>query len=1087
MPLESPRHTSRDCHPLRRVVVVDDDKTQQALLASLLRIEGFEVVSFDSAVQALTKLDHAAPPALIVTDLHMPGMDGWRFCRLLKSPEYEAFNHVPILVVSAIFMGEEVSELTIGVGANAFLPAPLNARRFKDTIRRIMAGKLPCHETTVLVVDDDLHIAQVIARVFSENGYHAVIAHTKCDALEKALALRPDLAVVDHHLPDGEGYDLIADLLRHNPNTAVIIMTGDQDSDIAAKCIEKGARAYLSKPFDNTYLLALAHKACRENALMRIETVLERRTSELRKSEERRGRSEELFRTMAEFTYDWEYWVRPDGSYVYISPSCERLTGHRAEEFYADPTLIERLTHPDEKANVSAHQRECCGESLESTTAEMDFRIVTAKGETRWISHACRPIYGAGGEHLGRRVSNRDITDRKLAEESLEKAMVAASAATRAKSVFLANMSHEIRTPMNGILGLTELLFQTSLTERQHKYLSGVSSSAAALLSIINDILDLSKIEAGKLVLESTVFSLDMHLVSLLRGLAVRAYEKRVELLLFVTPCVPDELKGDPGRLGQILNNLVGNAIKFTEKGEVSIKVETDAFLNGDVVLHFSVQDSGVGIPRESHHLLFEEFTQVDSSVKRKFGGTGLGLAITKRLVGMMGGRVWFESEPGKGSVFHFTARFPVCSAAAPEQSQSRAFDGVHLLVADDNEYSRELFRTVLEKWNAFPTTVGSGREALAELRRAAAAGSAYPLLLLDLLMPDMNGIEVIEQLRREPAISATRLLVISQSQEPAAFEKLKGLGVDVFPKPFSQSELRATLQNLLRDSSALSVSRLGRGGKPDRVEPISAGTWTGNPLRILLAEDNPINQLVVTGMLTPDHHVTVANNGREAVEAFKAGVFDVVLMDVSMPEMDGCAATRAIREYELDRGTPPRVAIIALTAHAMSEDSDRCLKSGMDAYLIKPIRQDELLAAFGQFCLNLGSPPLPISPARSLFDPERIFADMGRNKLLTQNIIAASVEYLPLMLEAVRADIKGGDLGRILLSTHNLKGSLAVFNHEMTEKARQIEATIKTRTTVGVDTIFCELSEMTRRLVDEMKDYMACDDHAEDAVTLLI
>ena len=570
-------------------------------------------------------------------------------------------------------------------------------------------------------------------------------------------------------------------------------------------------------------------------------------------------------------------------------------------------------------------------------------------GRSSWLLTTKAPVRNLSGAVVGLVGIGRDITVRREADAALLKAKEAAEAANGAKSEFLANMSHEIRTPMNGIIGMTELALDTELTSEQRDCLEIVKASSESLLTIINDILDFSKIEAGRLELESMDFDLRDALEETIRMVAPRAFQKGLELICDIRPETPRWVNGDPTRLRQIVVNLIGNAIKFTGQGEVSLVAAVDDVGADSTLLHLVVSDTGVGIAPEKQRLIFEAFSQADSSTTRQFGGTGLGLTISSRLAELMGGRIWLESEPGRGSRFHVTVRLGLGLAGshAPlPEAGAAALENLRALIVDDNATNRVLLLDLLKHWKMRPAAAESAAAGLEALRRASEAGQPFRLVLTDCQMPGQDGFALAAEIQREHLEVA--VLMLSSAGQRGDAARCREMGVKGYlMKPVRQAELRRAI------AAALGSAESAAGPLITRHTLRS----TARRLHVLVAEDNPVNQRLALRLLQKEgHSVEVAGDGRQALDALARETFDIVLMDVQMPGMDGLEATAALRERE--RATGAHLPVLALTAYAMKGDRERCLAAGMDGYVSKPLRPAELFEAMAQ---ALDSTDLPV------------------------------------------------------------------------------------------------------------------------------
>ena len=781
---------------------------------------------------------------------------------------------------------------------------------------------------------------------------------------------------------------------------------------------------------------------------LRINAERERAEDELRKANERLALA-----VRASNVGIWENDMA-GGEYrtgrVHCTNVLEQL-GQPAPESALDYQSVVAHIHPDDRERME----QTLGSYLAGVTAEYsaEFRARHRDGSYRWMLSRGVAVRDAAGRPI-RFVGTRiDITQLKWIEEELRSAKEAAEAASRAKSEFLAHVSHEIRTPLNAILGMNELVLDTLVTDQQRKYLTVVRSAAEALLEVINDLLDFSKIEAGKLELDRATFSLRAALNDTLRSLALRAHRKRLELVGRVHSDVPDAFVGDAGRLRQVLTNLVGNAIKFTALGEVVVEVETLQEKNGPgrgepldpqsppCTLLFSVRDTGIGIPREKQQKIFEAFEQADRTTTRRYGGTGLGLSIASRLVGLMGGRITVESEPGRGSTFLFTVRLQK-PLLRPDRAIARAPGELYalpVLIVDDNAACRRTLEEWLRGWRTEPTAVGDGSAALEALRQTAAAGRPFALVVLDSRLPGSDAIAVAAHVQQTPELSGSRVLLLAVEDQASELRRYQELGIAAcLMKPVQEEEL---LDAICRARSLPSPVAASAGKSASACEPgaqAAGAPVSGRRFHVLVAEDNPYNQAVMEDLLPRrGHTVHVAGNGRAALTALEQDHFDVMLLDIHMPELDGFQVVAVQRQRE--QGTGRHLPVIALTARSADGERERCLQAGMDDYLAKPVRAAELFAAIDRVVSGEEFSRAVESDTgfpSGLLDPAALLAACDGDAELLRKLCQHFRAFVPGRLAEASEALRDRNTLRLREAAHKLGGMISSFSSTAAEAA---------------------------------------------------
>ncbi|MCA9080107.1 MAG: response regulator [Planctomycetaceae bacterium] len=867
----------------------------------------------------------------------------------------------------------------------------------------------------ILLIDDDEDTFILSRGLLSQAGLPRCElnwSESYEDGLDRILKGQHDAYLIDYHLGERDGLELIKDAVSRGCRAPLILLTGQEDRSVDLEAMRAGAADFLVKgQIDAAGLERSIRYALQWARREQAETSLKD--------------SEALYFSLVESLPVCVLRKDLFGRFIFANRAYCDFTGRTQGEiigktdFDFSPRDVAQKFQQDDTRVIST------GEQLRA------IEVNTTDGHVSWVEVIKTPVRDARNRIVGTQAIFWDVTERQLAVQALERSKEAAEAASRAKSEFLANMSHEIRTPLNAVIGVTELVLDTPLNPTQREYLQMVLTSGESLLSVLNDILDFSKIEAGKLNLERRVFDLRESAGDTMKFMALRARSHELELACHIAPDVPDAVWGDANRLRQILINLVGNAIKFTDRGEVVLDVSVESRTESSATLHFAVSDSGIGIPAEKLADIFEAFEQADTGSTRKFGGTGLGLAICSRLVGLMGGRIWVESELDEGSTFHFTTVMDVADDAIASISPEviSRLHGTRVLIVDDNATNRRIYQEMLMNWGLAPAVVPDAREALTLLAAAERRQEPYALLLTDADMPRVDGFELVRRMKENPRIAGTVVILSSSADRPTDLARAQQLGISsCLIKPIKQSELFDAI-----------AEGLGLVYAEDAHDPaasvLEASTLAS--LQVLLVEDNRVNQKLAVGLLEKwGHRVTIAGNGLQALAEWEPRKFDLVIMDVQMPEMDGLEATREIRRRERVSGA--HTPIIAMTAHAMAGDKEQCLTAGMDDYVAKPLRMHDLSEAIIRVFAQLGmtmqkasstdaASPMPDCVSNLLNWKHALKTCAGDPELL-QELLGLFLEETPRLLAELRSTVRSGDQVAARRAAHTIKGQLRIF-----------------------------------------------------------
>ncbi|HWQ95507.1 MAG TPA: response regulator [Gammaproteobacteria bacterium] len=1014
------------------LLLVNDHEDTLLLLKRALMKAGFDnILQAGDGREAIRQLG-LHPVDLLITDVHMPYLDGWRLARMVRSGLFRCSSGIPIIVVSGTY-ADRIAEVTAReYGINRFVPL-LPQQGYEAVLSAVsdcLSGRdQGLSKPTLLIVEDDPDTA-ILARRMLQRRFEVETAGDGQAGLEAWRAGRHKLVLLDIMLPRLSGVEVLGAILAESPKQAVVIMTANATLNQSEIVMLAGATDFIAKPFEAEQLRRVCEIALRRDDFM---VSNEQFLARLREN----SKVIRELQTM-KFALDQHCIVGTadtTGRIIHVNEKSCEISQYQPEE------LIGQFPHI---LNHSCHPKSFFDEMWETvksgTVWHGEMKNRKKDGGFYWTDTTVIPYMDAQGRPYQYVAIRTDITARKQAEQELIGTRDQALAALRLKSEFLANMSHEIRTPMNAILGMAELMQDTLLTGEQSDYLKTLRQSGESLLHIINDILDLSKIEAGKMPLERVDFSLVEMVESVLEALTPAARQKRLSLMSYVAPEIVSLLKGDPGRMRQVLMNLVGNAIKFTEQGGVVVRATLELGDDAHSTVRITVTDTGVGIPEQIRDKLFQPFTQADGTTTRKYGGTGLGLSICKNLITMMGGEVGIESETGKGTTFWFTLPFmhgseqPSSVKHEAERHDYRAaaegIGAVRVLVVDDSPDQGEVVHQYLTSWGLQNDRVESAAQALDLMRAAVADRAPYHVAIIARVMLGMDGYQLARAIRSDESFNATKLIMLTAFDVQEHHEQALQAGYSGFlTKPLRQSDLFDCLADLYDITTIQPYTA-------QSAPPPAAKAVEHSSRLLLLVEDNPVNRKLAMMQLKKlgfTAHTT--NNGREALTALRLSRYDLILMDCQMPEMDGYEATGVIRTMETESGL--HTPIIAMTANAMAGDRERCIAAGMDDYLSKPVGIEQLRVKIQRWLPELPAAqhaiiedqPAPVAKSPAMddkaLDKIRALQMEGEPDLLSE-IIASYLGDAPVQLEAIHRAVATGDAEGLRRSAHSMKSSSA-------------------------------------------------------------
>jgi two-component system sensor histidine kinase/response regulator len=1112
-------------HQVKRILVVDDNQENSDLLQTFLSRKGYEALSARDGIEALEKL-RAGACDLIISDVLMPRMDGFELCRIVKTDE--KLKNIPVVFYTGHYTEEKDEELFQSLGAALYLVKPMRKDLLLKSIQQVLERseeiitapeRFPDEEDFAATHADRISIrltknieelerergnlmaifnaSQVGMLLIDENGavtrVNKVVTQLVGKEAVDMLSRQPGDGLCCIHaasVAEGCGHaKACSECLIRNTFTKVL-RTGE-----TIRGVESPTKLIINGEERKFYFSINASPMVLDERSHILLSILDITT--LKVQEELLRESESRTRAITDSAQDAILMMDPEGRVSYWNPAAERILGYKSSEALGKKLhtfIVPPRYQEAHNAAFPQFQRDGRGSAVGKT---IDLSAIRKDGMEIDVQVSLSAIHMNGGWHAVGVI--RDITDRKRVEEELLKTnrrlqeataranemATQAEMANMAKSEFLANMSHEIRTPMNGVIGMTGLLLDTGLDNDQRRYAEIVRNSGESLLTILNDILDFSKIEAHKLELETLDFDLRALLDDFAAMLALRAEEKGLEFICAAAPDVPSLLRGDPGRLRQVLNNLTGNAVKFTHKGEIAVRASLVTENDCETLIRFSIKDTGIGIPIEKQQFLFQKFTQADASTTRRYGGTGLGLAISKQLAEMMGGEIGIASKEGQGAEFWFTSRFAKQAEQKHPLAPTAEICGVRVLVVDDNATNREVLMAQFKAWGVRSEETTNGPMALQTLYLAKDAADPFQVAIIDMQMPGMDGATLARIIKTDEKLKDIHLVLSSSVGQRGDAKKMQEIGFAAYlSKPIRHSEILTCLSAVLAGTAVPQQERA-------IVTRHMIREMRRGVVRILLAEDNITNQQVALGILKKlGLRADAAANGAEAVKALETLPYDLVLMDVLMPEMDGLEATRQIRNpHSLVRNH--QIPIIAMTAGAMQGDREKCLDAGMNDYISKPISPQALADTLDKWLPKekeaeagvgfktaptsaTASTPAIAKPAPLIFDKAGMMERMMDDEELARAVAVGFLGDLPKQIEALKSYLQAAEGPGVERQAHTIKGASAnVGGEALRAVAFEMEKAAKAGDLKFVATRLPELEDQFARLKECMNTFI--------------